>query len=452
MIDLTKAIAIAELEVENRYKESKHDSFFDQFNESSLKPEDLALFPTYLVLLREQSYDAVERAKIIEVLSSNLPIKLLMQTDDILQTSSVSSGQFAFGVQSLQLASMAIGLNNAYVLQSSVSNLYQMRDGIRTGLIYPGPALFSVFSGSAAEPAAELPAYLTAASAMESRAFPAFTFDPSAGLDWASRFCIIDNPQANADWPIQTLGYEDEELQRASQDLAFTFVDFVATNKRYTEHFFRVPRSEWQNGMIPVGDYLEQELNGVGNNVPYILMIDEHNVLQKLVVDDTVIRAARRCREMWRSLQELGGIHNSHAEKRVYDERQAWEVEKERELVALRDQLQPQAETLVAEVATDVPEEVAELEPEAEQEVASDEPSIETPRCTTCNECTELNGRMFAYDDNMQAYIADLDAGTYAQLVEAAEICQVAIIHPGKPKNLNEPNLDELIKRAESFN
>ena len=58
---------------------------------------------------------------------------------------------------------------------------------------------------------------------------------------------------------------------------------------------------------------------------------------------------------------------------------------------------------------------------------------------------------MFAYDGNKQAYIKDLNAGTYAQLVEAAENCQVAIIHPGKPRNPNEPGLDELIKRAEAF-
>ncbi len=52
----------------------------------------------------------------------------------------------------------------------------------------------------------------------------------------------------------------------------------------------------------------------------------------------------------------------------------------------------------------------------------------------------------------MQAYIADIGAGTYRELVEAAENCQVAIIHPGKPRNENEPGIDELIERAEPFN
>ena len=58
---------------------------------------------------------------------------------------------------------------------------------------------------------------------------------------------------------------------------------------------------------------------------------------------------------------------------------------------------------------------------------------------------------MFAYNENKQAYIANPDAGTFRELVEAAESCQVAVIHPGKPRNPKEPGLDELIKRAEPF-
>ena len=36
-------------------------------------------------------------------------------------------------------------------------------------------------------------------------------------------------------------------------------------------------------------------------------------------------------------------------------------------------------------------------------------------------------------------------------MVEAAEACQVSIIHPGKPWNPNEPGLEELLQRAEAF-
>jgi hypothetical protein len=43
-------------------------------------------------------------------------------------------------------------------------------------------------------------------------------------------------------------------------------------------------------------------------------------------------------------------------------------------------------------------------------------------------------------------------AGTFEQMVLAAEKCPAKCIHPGKPKNPNEPNLPALIERAKPFN
>ncbi|HEX9781890.1 MAG TPA: hypothetical protein VGA56_04050 [Opitutaceae bacterium] len=58
---------------------------------------------------------------------------------------------------------------------------------------------------------------------------------------------------------------------------------------------------------------------------------------------------------------------------------------------------------------------------------------------------------MFAYNENKQAFLADPGAGAYRDLIQAAEKCQVCIIHPGKPRNLDEPDLEELLRRAEPF-
>ncbi len=58
---------------------------------------------------------------------------------------------------------------------------------------------------------------------------------------------------------------------------------------------------------------------------------------------------------------------------------------------------------------------------------------------------------MFVYDERKQAFIKDITAGSYRQLVAAAESCQVAIIHPGKPRDPNEPGLEVLRARAEPF-
>jgi pyruvate-ferredoxin/flavodoxin oxidoreductase len=100
-----------------------------------------------------------------------------------------------------------------------------------------------------------------------------------------------------------------------------------------------------------------------------------------------------------------------------------------------------------AEVAAPAAEPVA-----AEEDEFGLEPYIESARCTTCDECTRINNRMFKYNDQKQAYIADAKAGTFAELVRAAEKCPVAIIHPGDPLNKKEKDLAKWMKRAEPFN
>jgi hypothetical protein len=451
MVGLIKAVAIAELEIENQYKDAIHGAAFSRFNESSLVAEDLAPFPSYLVCLRDGDCDAAEKAALTEVLSSGLPVKVLVQSDDILEELTVAAGRFAFGAKGSQLASAAVGLNTAYVLQSSNAYLYQARDRIVTGLAYDGPALFSIFTGLSAN-ASGLPPYLAAAVAMESRAFPGFSYDPGAGEDWASRFRVDDNPQAQASWPEHSIFYEDRDHRGVSEDAAFTFVDFVACDRRYAGYFTTVPRSEWHDGMIPLSAFLERRDADLRAHVPYVLMVDQDNALHRVIVDDTLVDAARRCRRMWRSLQELGGIDSSHATRLLERERQRWDQEKARELEALEGRRAQEPEAPAAAASAVASEAAAQAEVEAVEEAPSDEPYIETPRCTTCNECTDINDRLFAYDENMQAYIADPGAGTYREMVEAAESCQVCIIHPGKPRNPDEPNLDELIGRAEPFN
>ncbi len=97
---------------------------------------------------------------------------------------------------------------------------------------------------------------------------------------------------------------------------------------------------------------------------------------------------------------------------------------------------------------------VAEAAPAAEEDEDDDlvlEPYIDTLRCTTCNECTNLNKRMFAYNENKQAYIKDPKAGTFAELVQAAERCTAKIIHPGTPLNPRERDLEKWIERAKPF-
>jgi hypothetical protein len=449
-MELAKSIAVAELEVEGEYREATHDALFKDFGDGNLGREELSHFPDYLICLsadklRADKLQAAETDRLMELLSAGLPAKILVQTDDLLEESTIArDGHFALGMRAKQLASMAIGLNDVYVLQSSSSNLFQFRDRVLKGMSYAGPALFSVYSGASGE-TGSLPPYLVAAAAMESRAFPAYTYDPSAGPNWASRFHLEANSQVEADWPAQEFSYEDENHQRVRIEPGFTFVDFVACDRRHAGHFARVPRAKWNASMIPVDEYLRRDAKGAQETVPFITLVDRDNGLHRAIVDDRLMRAALRCRESWHSLQELGGIHNSHAERLLAKEKKTREEQAQHDAAAPKPQASPPASAAPAAAAA--PAAVA----EPAEKRSPDEAYIETARCTTCNECTQLNDKMFAYNENKQAFIANPDAGTYAQLVEAAESCQVAIIHPGKPRNPAEPGLADLLKRAEAF-
>lgn len=452
MAELVKAMSIAELESDGSYDEARHDAFFDRFDESALSAKDMEVFPDYCVCLRNRPTAAAADANLLALLSSGIPVKVLVETDDILQESAIGQGDFAFGVRNVQLASLAVGLTETFVLQSVSSNLVQLREQVRRGLSVPAPALFSVYTPAAAYPG-DLQRYLVSAAAMQSRAFPAFSYDPSAGADLASRFSLEDNPQPDCDWPLAEFEYADAALQRVKVELAFTLADFVATDPRYARHFARVPHSAWSEQQLALDEWLRRPPEKLENEVPCLLAVDSADVLQRLIVDESLVRAARRCLENWHRLQELGGIHNSHAERLLARERAKWEEEKSAEIAALSTQ--PGTASTAAEAIVDAApaaelEAVAE-EAETEPEHSPDEAWIETIRCSTCNECTQINDKMFAYNENKQAELIDVAAGTYRQLVEAAESCQLSIIHPGKPINPDEPGLEDLLERAKPF-
>jgi ferredoxin len=444
LVALLRALQIAELEVVGGYIEDVHDPVFAALDEQSVTPEDLQFFPDYLACVSRR--EDGEPAQLAGALSAGVPLKLLVQVDDLLEESSPGRGQFAFGVRGAQLATTAMSLDDVFVLQTAASNLLKMRDRVRQGLAYAGPALFSMYAGRAVD---GLPAYLNAAAAMQARAFPVFSFDPAAGADLDSRFSLENNPQPERDWPVDAFRYADQDLQSVTEEVAFSFVDYVASDPRHAAHFAPVPRAAWADGMLPARDWLEQPPRDPASGVPYILAVDDADTLCRLVVDERLMREALRCRDGWRRLQELGGIRDARTERRLAQERQAWEEQRRRELEAAESSA---ASAPAAEVASTEPAPAPAATAEVvEPERNPDEPYIETIRCSTCNECTQVNPRMFKYNDNKQAYIADLKAGTYADLVQAAESCQLSIIHPGKPWNPDEPGLPELIERAQPF-
>jgi hypothetical protein len=443
-----KALRVAELEVVGEYASDVHDAMIENFDAGSVTPEDLEFFPDYLVCLEAGKPGA--QGSLSAALSSGVPLKIMVHIDDVFEEAGLGQDNFAFGMRGPQLASAAMSFGNVFVLQTAASNLLQLRERVQHGLRFPGPTLFSVYS---APDGGTLPGYLQTAAAMQGRAFPAFSYDPGAGPDLESRFSLENNPQPELDWPVERLDYADPALQAVSEEVAFTFADFALCDPRQAVHFEAVPRAAWGDGMQAAQDWMAGPNRDPSMGVPCVLAVDEADQLARLVVDERLMRSALRCREAWHRLQEMAGIRDSRTERLLARERQAWEEAHKAELAAAVAAAPPSSAGTPAPAAA-VPAEAASAAPvvaEAEPERNPDEAYIETIRCSTCNECTQLNPRMFAYNENKQAYIADLKAGTYKQLVEAAESCQVSVIHPGKPWDLSEPGLDELIERAKPF-
>jgi pyruvate-ferredoxin/flavodoxin oxidoreductase len=79
-------------------------------------------------------------------------------------------------------------------------------------------------------------------------------------------------------------------------------------------------------------------------------------------------------------------------------------------------------------------------------------PWLETEECTSCDECIQLNSKIFAYNNDKKAFIKDPEAGPYSDLVKAAEKCTAGVIHPGLPKNKSEKDIEKWVARGEKFN
>jgi ferredoxin len=482
------ALRTAELEVDDKYLPDIHGDFFAHFDWRSFTVEEMTVCPPVLLFTKDNALIANELNEFSQLLSSNRPVKMLVLKQGV----PASTEGFTYRQEP---GAMAIAHRNAYVLQSASVAPGKLVEGYREGLGSFAPALFHIFSPTGSEQTLSGTS-LWASAAVEGREFPGFVYNHGQGARWGSRFNISHNPQPESDFPQHRLVFQNEKGEERALDLPFSFADFAAQDGHYAGQFHLVPPQFWTDDLVPLGDYLNLPPEELYAKVPYIWVVDEKNVLQKAAVAAPLIIACRERLDFWHFLQENAGIHSYHVERATERLRQELEAEfskkttdlqaahaaeldkaKEEEGRAAMVRLAAVLLDMDASELVDLPaappkkakaaaapkpkpaEPVAGAEapkpaaPKEEEEeiLVSSEPWIDTPLCTSCNDCINLNKRLFNYDANKQAFIADPKAGTFRELVLAAEKCPVSIIHPGAPMNQNEPGLEELVKRAEKF-
>jgi hypothetical protein len=490
MTEFFKAVRMARLETQNRYQDGVHDALFALFDRGHLSAEELALCPPVLVRLAGDAASRDEIEPLLSLLSTTRPLKILVVLSSV-HRGDGGGNPVAAVAWPARLAAMAATLQHVYVLQAPVSRPSALHAGMLAGLRYAGPALFCVYAPALDD--RELPTYLAAAAAAESRVFPILTFDPSKGTTIAERVDLGENPQSGKDWPVERFSYQAADGTEASREIAFTPADFLFCVSRRDGGFWIVPAERWHESMAPLHEYLEMPAAEAADKIPYLSIVDGDGHVGRAVVNRAVIDFSLQCRSFWRGMQDWGGVHNSFAARLLAAEQQRLVADKNREVEAIERNYQAQLDQDVGKLTKEIVQRIAGrllgmeggtlasgmaalaavpgpvatppaavapapapqaqlAEPDVEPPASFDDPYIDTPLCTSCNECTRINARLFVYNSNKQAEIGDATAGSFSDLVRAAELCPVHIIHPGKPRNPGEPGLDELVKRAASFN
>jgi pyruvate-ferredoxin/flavodoxin oxidoreductase len=509
MADGFIAVRRAELELAGEYDPETHEPFFVQFDWQQFTDEEFGLCPPICAVGGDGAMMDIGFQNLSRLLASGKPVRALVLDTQVYSNTggqactSGYTGQVsdmaAFGAAHhgkeevrKELALIAMAHRGTYVLQSSQGAASHLLGGVLKGLQSRRPAVFLLHSPCPPEHGiADDAATQASKLAVESRAFPLLVYDPDEGERISECLDIDGNPEPDEAWPSYELTYVDDEDAEQTMELPLTIADWAASEGRFKKHFRPAnPEAE----LVPFHEYVGLSVEDREDTVPYIYVIGEERRLKKIEVSSEIVALAEDRQQFWRMLRDLAeGV--AEDEEGFEEQVEALRAEYEAKLAQLRttypravarrmaegllrggnggrtiaDILQ-EAQGLpgIAPVELDLGApagaapapgrmtQTAVAEPavvvEEEEEGLALEPYIESARCTTCDECTRLNKRMFAYNEKKQAYIKDARAGTFRELVQAAEKCPVKIIHPGTPLNPKEKNLKKWIKRAEPFN
>lgn len=492
------AIRVAQLEIDGIYDPAIHDPWFENFNWEAFSQNELLLVPCIIALDDADRVAGEGLHSFSRLLSSGRPVQIMVRIQAHNNPGALPD-ENPFQAFRTELGYLGISHRQAVVTQSSAARHRHLIRCFLAALDATHTSLNLITTGLRAESRlVRLNAWLVAGAGIEGRAHPFFRINPAAGDFAATRMDFSENPEATRDWPVHPFRYRDENGDVVSTEIAFTFADYCLLIERLRDHFRIIPPGCDSTALVPVADYLARPTEEANRLLPFVWAVDGNSLLHRLVISRELILACRDRLNFWHALQEMAGVRNPYVEqaveqtqleerRRADEERERLQAEHATELEQVRqsaagEAMQRLADMLLGldltgdqggfvstalptpssspspspsvEEAAVLPAEVGEDQEEIEPEptLSLVDPWIDTPLCTSCNDCTNLNSLLFLYNEDKQAELGELSAGTYAQLVQAAELCPAGCIHPGKPWNPDEPDLEALIERAAPFN
>jgi ferredoxin len=423
-----QALRLVRLEAASAYEPSRHDEAIDRMDWQYASPDQLRALPPVLVIETAERLARTSLTELGRVLRSGLPLQIGILSEGM--------GTRDLSEFTPDLGYLAMAHREAFVMQASLAHAENLKEGLAQMAATLRPAVAIVSGG-------ETPLVHW------SRHFPLFRYDPDRGDSWAQRFLLFHELTVDGITPAHA---------------AVMFHEM-------REHFLLLPPSAWDSEQMELADYLVAWKDAPPPAVPYIWVKDAQGGSHRAVITRELAHLCMDRKRAWHVFEELAGLNNAYvkaAEARVREQMRVAAAANEKVVAETARQegvrnavgrlvialTNPQAglPSPVAAAPLAPPAPVAApktaLAPTAPDLPESADPYIDSFLCTSCNDCFKVNPKLFAYDGNKQAYIADAKSGTYAELVKAAEACPAKCIHPGAPRAGDPTATPSLIERG----
>ena len=434
-----RAMRAARLEMESAFDPAVHEEWLQRFDWQSADPAELAALPAFVVLEPAEWLARTSFASFGRLLRSGRPVQILvpwhgLQSQD--QDGDLSGFMPDFGY-------LSIAHREAFVLQSSLARMDHLSSGLAAMAqsLRPAVAVVSVPPAREAD-LNEANAWLESSLLHLSHAFPLYRYDPDRGESWMDRFELLSGLPAGS----------------------LTAADAVAVSNEFRQQFRIIPESDWNDEQLELTEYLGRYRQTPPLAIPFLWVVNDRGKRQRAIVTRELVNLSRDRQRAFRIFEELAGVKNAWVEAAVVKTRtevqegaqeggrRAGATEAIHRVIAMLTGAQAlaaaPAQTIAAAPAA-VP--VTEAAPVAAEAPVSEDPFIDTFLCTSCNDCMKVNPLVFGYDGNKQAYIANAKAGTFAELVKAAEGCPAKCIHPGMPRPDDKTATPAVRAKAKKF-
>lgn len=315
---------------------------------SDLTLEERELAPAMIVVGDAETLAGRGLSQVMWLLEGDLPVKVLVLNG------AGGPGDGALSLDALgaypparrtDLALLAMLGRKAVVAQTSIAHPDHFVSSVERALGCPGPALMHVYAPSPRKHGFDQAAtFEQARLAVQSRAWPIFTFDPFSPGVFGSCIDLSGNPAPGEAWS------RDE----ASRPL--TPLDWAASQARFADQFSTLDAGA--ASPTPVHEYLLLDSSARTGRTPFVERPTASGPV-RLVPSPVLIRDAEDRLRLWRTLEELGGVVTPFTRQARAEAEQAVAAEHAAEIDRLRRDYEQKLATMRSQYASEVTATVA---------------------------------------------------------------------------------------------